>query len=314
MKCRVCGKPANISLRAYHTALCAEDFSLFFEKRVLTTIDKYHLVEDGDTPVIAVSGGKDSLTLWSIINKLGFASDGIYVDLGIKDYSDTSLSKIKTMADILKRKVFILHVRDTLNKGIDELARILRRAPCSACGMIKRYAMNRVCMDKGYSVLMTGHNLDDEASALLGNVLYWKEEYLWKKDIVLEGREGHLSKKVKPLFLCSERETAAYAIINGIDYVYEECPFSTDAKSLVYKSILNNLEESSPATKIAFVKGYLRTIKKAKANDDGRQKREISDCTVCGYPAYGEKCSMCRLMEKLEVGNTVYFEEYRPQS
>jgi tRNA-5-methyluridine54 2-sulfurtransferase len=350
MKCRVCGKPANISLSAYHTALCAEDFTAFIEKRVLTTINKYSLMNDGDTPVVAVSGGKDSLALWHIMNKLGFPADGIYIDLGIENYSDRSLLKIKKMADVLKRKVFIFRFRDMLGKGIEELAKILRRMPCSACGMIKRYVMNKVCLDHGYSVLMTGHNLDDEASALLGNVLYWKDEYLWKKDVLLEGREGRLSRKAKPLFLCSEREMAAYAIINRIDYIYEECPFSIGAKSLLYKGILNKLEELSPATKIGFIKGYLRMTKKIKAIDrdmtsrqgstggtkeddatdvqlfpesqapedmelyNEKKDREDSHCVVCGYPAFGEKCSMCRILEKFGIERPVFFEEYYPSS
>jgi tRNA-5-methyluridine54 2-sulfurtransferase len=312
MKCRVCGKPANIALKAYSTALCADDFTSFFEKRILTTINKYSLIQEGDRPIVAVSGGKDSLTLWYIINKLGFAADGIYVDLGIENYSDASFSKIKTMADILGRKVFVFRVDDILGKDIKELSRILRRVPCSACGMIKRYVMNRVCMDENYNVLVTGHNLDDEASALLGNVLYWKDEYLWKKNVLLEAREGHLSKKVKPLFLCSERESAAYAIINKIDYVYEECPFSIGAKSLTYKAILNKLEESSPATKIAFVKGYLKVAKDMRDEGSPGRRGEDSNCLVCGYPAYGERCSMCRLMEKIGATKAVHFEEYNP--
>ena len=312
MKCRVCGKPANISLKSYSTALCSEDFASFFEKRVLTTINKYKLIQEDDKPIIAVSGGKDSLTLWHIINKLGFAADGIYVDLGIEGYSDASFSKIKTMADRLGRKVFVFPVRDILGKDVKDLAKVLRRVPCSACGMIKRYVMNKICMDEGYNVLMTGHNLDDEASALLGNVLYWKDEYLWKKDVVLEAREGHLSKKVKPLFLCSERESAAYAIIAGIDYVYDECPFSVGAKSLVYKGILNKLEESSPATKIAFVKGYLKVAKDMRTGGGRKKQEEDSSCQVCGYPAYGDRCSMCRLMEKMGITKAVYFQEYNP--
>ncbi len=312
MKCRVCGKPASISLKSYNTALCAKDFTSFFEKRVLSTINKYSLIDDNDAPIVAVSGGKDSLALWHIINKLGFPADGVYVDLGIEGYSDISLSKIKIMADMLKRKVFIFPMRNVIEKGIDDLSRTLRRAPCSTCGMIKRYAMNRICIEKNYSVLMTGHNLDDEASALFGNILYWKDEYLWKKGVLLEGRAGRLSKKVKPLFLCSEREAAAYAIINGIDYVYEECPFSVDAKSLLYKSILNRLEELSPATKIGFIKGYLRAAKKHKSAEGENEDREGGDCKVCGYPTYGEKCSICRIMEKFEVKNKFYFEEYDP--
>jgi len=329
MKCRVCGKPANISLKSYNTALCSVDFTDFIEKRVLKTINKYSLVKADDNPVVAISGGKDSLALWHIMNKLGFKSDGIYVDLGIENYSDRSFLKIIKMADDLKRRVFVFRFRDMFGRGIEELAKILRRAPCSACGMVKRYVMNKVCMDYNYSVLMTGHNLDDEASALFGNILYWKDEYLWKKDVLLEGRKGRLSKKAKPLFLCSEREMAAYAIINNIDYIYEECPFSTGAKSLLYKGILNKLEELSPATKIGFIKGYLRMTKKIKAihlNEKdssnlivktGQNTTKDSDdsfCAVCGYPSFGEKCNMCRLLEKFEIKGPVVFEVYYPSS
>jgi uncharacterized protein (TIGR00269 family) len=312
MKCRVCGQPASINLRSYKTALCDSDFLSFFEKRVRTTIEKYRLITEGDIPIVAVSGGKDSLSLWYLMNKLGIECDGVYIDLGIEGYSDTSLDKIKKVADALKRKVYVFRIRSVLDKGIDGLARAMKRVPCSACGMIKRYIMNRICMDKGYNVLVTGHNLDDEASALFGNVLYWKKEYLWKKDIVLEAKEGHLSKKVKPLFLCSERESAAYAIMSDIDYVYEECPFSMNAKSIIYKGMLNTLEESSPGTKLMFVKGYLRALKDmGSAGETTREEaRETKYCVNCGYPTYGEKCSFCWALEKFGLHCSLKFDEY----
>lgn len=312
MKCRVCGQPASIRLKAYNTALCATDFASFLEKRVSDTIRKYRLVNEEDTPVVAVSGGKDSLSLWHIMNGLGYPSDGIYVDLGIEGYSDLSLSKIRKEADILGRKVYVFPVRQFLEKGIEELSHAMRRPACSVCGMIKRYVMNRVCMDKGYNLLATGHNLDDEASALLGNILYWKEEYLWKKGLALEGSEGHLSKKVKPLFLCSEREVAAYALIKGIDYIYDECPYSKGAKTLFYKELLNKVEEASPASKLAFVKGYLKTVKGLKAGL--QEKREPGYCALCGYPAFTDKCNMCRTLEKHGAGEAISFVEYDPSS
>ena len=100
------------------------------------------------------------------MNKLGIPCDGIYIDLGIEGYSDKSLDKIKKVAETLKRKVYVFPIGSVFDRGIDGLSKAIRRVPCSACGMIKRYMMNRICMDKGYNVLVTGHNLDDEASAL----------------------------------------------------------------------------------------------------------------------------------------------------
>lgn len=312
MKCRVCGEPAVISLKAYSTALCAPHFISFLEKRTLNTINKYRLIENGEKPIVAVSGGKDSLSVWFMLNKLGYAADGVYINLGIENYSDISFAKIEKMADLLMKKVYSFDIKRLSDKGIDGLAKVLKRVPCSACGMIKRYVMNRVCIEYGYTTLVTGHNIDDEASALFGNVLYWKEEYLGKKNVVLEARHGHLSKKVKPFFLCSERDIAAYAILNNIDYIREECPFSVGAKTLIYKDMLNRLEQLSPGTKIQFVKGYLKSFIKNRQEDI---KNTENFCSKCGYPTYGSICNMCRVLERLNIGEGhICFDEYDPSA
>ena len=309
MKCRVCGGQANIRLPQYNSALCAADFIAFFEKRVLGTITTHGLLGGHDRTLVAVSGGKDSLSLWHLLSRLGFSVDGIYIDLGIQDYSHVSFVKARQMADRLQRRLYSFSLSETFSKGVGELARIMKRPPCSLCGTIKRYVMNRACTHYGYSVLATGHNLDDEASALLGNMLHWKEEYLWKKGVVLEAEHG-LAKKVKPFFLCSEKEAAAYALLNEIDYVYEECPYSKGAKTLLYKSLLNHVEDVSPATKIAFLKGYL---KRAKAEASrGQEENEKGSCTVCGYPSYSEECNFCRLKKRFGNEADVRFDIYVP--
>ena len=165
--------------------------------------------------------------------------------------------------------------------------------------------MNRACIEHGYSVLATGHNLDDEASALLGNLLHWKEEYLWKKGVSLDAEGTHLARKVKPLFLCSEKEAAAYAVMSGIDYVYEECPYSVGAKTLLYKGLLNRAEEESPATKLMFMKGYLKRVRQGGLGKDERESK--SSCGVCGYPSYAGQCGFCRLLERFGTGDTLSF-------
>ncbi|MHB8109504.1 MAG: ATP-binding protein [Syntrophorhabdaceae bacterium] len=313
MKCKICGQPASISLRSHKTAFCDIHFLNFFENRVRTTIRRYDLINAGDRPVVAVSGGKDSLSLWVLLARMGIQADGVYVNLGIGDYSRVSLEKIKAIAGTIGRKFYVFNIPAIFGKDIREIAKVLRRAPCSACGMIKRYVMNRICVEQGYNVLLTGHNLDDEAAALMGNVLYWKKEYLWKKDISLQEDTGHLAAKAKPFFLCSEREVAAYAIISGIDYIYEECPFSIGAKTLMYKNILGNIEESSPGTKLMFVKGYLKElneIKKLTGDKDETSRPGTAYCTVCGYPSGGGTCGFCRVLEKLGVPFQIEFEQY----
>jgi tRNA-5-methyluridine54 2-sulfurtransferase len=314
MKCRTCGAQASIRLPQYNTAYCSKDFIAFIEKRVVGTIRKYGLIGEQDRTLVAVSGGKDSLALWHLANKLGYPADGIHIHLGIEGYSDLSFEKTKAMAERLQKRLYYFSLPETFRIGIKDLARIVRRPPCSLCGMIKRYVMNRASTECGYSVLATGHNLDDEASALLGNLLHWKEEYLWRKGVALEAEGSHLAKKVKPFFLCSEKESAAYALMSDIDYVYDECPYSVGAKTLMYKGLLNKVEDESPATKIAFVKGYLKRMKKEKQETAGVEAAAKNCCVACGYPSYAERCNFCQLTAKFGNAGPVKFHVYDPST
>lgn len=305
MKCRFCNDRAVINLRAYNISLCKNHLTWFVEKRTHDTIRKYRLIQMEDTLLVAVSGGKDSLSLWNILKKSGYKADGLYIHLGIDSYSDESLKKAISFAESICGRLYVVNLKEIFNRGINEIARFLRRTYCSACGTLKRYIMNRICMDKGYTALATGHNLDDEASALLGNLLYWKEEYLWKKNPLLEVEEGHLVRKVKPFFFLSEKEIAAYAVVSGIDYIYQECPYSRGAKTLLYKEILNRIEEESPGTKLGFLKGYLK-----RAKIERKEGKPMKYCSVCSYPSFGEKCVFCSLTERLNPSLSFTYVEY----
>jgi uncharacterized protein (TIGR00269 family) len=147
-------------------------------------------------------------------------------------------------------------------------------------------------------VLATGHNLDDEAARLLGNVLHWQREYLARQRPVLQPSHPKFVRKVKPLYLVSEYESAVYTFLRGIEYVVEECPNSVGATQLGYKDALNRLETASPGTKLRFVKEFLRTAQPAFAEVDDRSPGE---CERCGMPAFGAVCAFCNLVREVET-------------
>src|SRR2546426_10139496 len=96
----------------------------------------------------------------------------------------------------LFRSLLVHELKEDEGAGINDLADLVRRPTCSVCGTLKRYHFNRTAVMKGYNVLATGHNLDDEAARLLGNVLHWQEQYLEKKGPTLPGSGGGFAKKV----------------------------------------------------------------------------------------------------------------------
>src|SRR3972149_10530259 len=128
--------------------------------------------------------------------------------------------------------------------------------PGSVCGLAKRHEMNRIARDLGYDGLATGHNLDDEAAVLFGNTLTWSAQYLLRQGPVLPSEAG-LARKVKPLCRFYEREMTAYALLQGIEYIYEEGPFAAGSTSIFHKELLNQLEHARPGAKLTF---YLRFL------------------------------------------------------
>src|SRR5207248_1006161 len=114
-----------------------------------------------------------------------------------------------------------------------------RRPPCSACGTMKRHSFDAAALEGGFDVLVTGHNLDDEAARLMGNVLRWQTDHLARQRPVLPATHPKFVRKVKPLYLTSEYETAVYAFMRGLDYIVDECPNAAGASQLLYKDVLN---------------------------------------------------------------------------
>ena len=146
-------------------------------------------------------------------------------------------------------------------------------------------------------MLVTGHNLDDEAAVLFGNVLHWHTEYLGRQAPVLPARAG-FPKKVKPLVRLGEREMAAYCIVRGIDYIVDECPMATGNKHLMYKDALNSIDVRSPGAKADFYLGFLARAADRFTDESDDARESLGTCERCGAPSTGEVCAFCRLVER----------------
>jgi len=295
MRCQRCKGDATVEVRRHHTAFCNEHFIEFFDRQVERAIDGEHMFTRGDRVLVAVSGGKDSLALWDVLRRLGYDATGLYINLGIGEYSEESHRKSVAFAEGQGLELLVADIPHEYGMNVEEFARATRRVSCSACGLSKRYLFNRVAVDHGFQVVATGHNLDDEAAVLFGNLLHWQIEYLARQAPVLPSTHPRLARKVKPLYRIAEREAAAYAIVRGIDYIVDECPNSVGAKSLLYKDALNLLEQAAPGTKQSLYWGFLERGRPLVAAQDNATLR---DCVHCGQPTTAEVCAFCRMTER----------------
>jgi uncharacterized protein (TIGR00269 family) len=285
----------------HHAAFCKKCFTTFIHDQVARAIKSEGMFGKDDRILVAVSGGKDSLALWDILLKLGYKADGFYVHLGIGAYSERSYHMVRKFAETVGAVLRTHTVEQEEGAGIKELAQSVHRPTCSTCGTIKRYHFNRAAVEQDYDVMATGHNLDDEAARLLGNVLHWQEEYLEKQGPTLPASVEGFAKKVKPLYRLSERELAAYCVLNKIEYIVDECPMAQGARTLLYKEVLNRLETESPGTKQYFYWGFLeqqRAKRSSPAAMTEKDRAMLRPCSTCGQPTTAEVCSYCKLMAR----------------
>ena len=297
MKCRVCRAPAVIDLRRHNAAFCPDCFLKHCREQVSRSIDHFAMIEPGERVLVAVSGGKDSLALWDILLDLGYRADGLYLGLGIGSYSDESGDYARSYARGRNAELLEIDLRDAYGFDIPTGARAARRVPCSACGLSKRHLFNHAAREHGYEVVATGHNLDDEAAVLFGNVLRWDSAYLGRQLPVLPAAHG-FARKVKPLIRLGERETAAYCVIRGIDYIVEECPMAVGNKHLGYKDALNQIEVQSPGSKAAFYFGFIDRVSDLFTPLAEDERGSLHPCPGCGEPTTGELCAFCKLVDR----------------
>ncbi len=326
-------------MRQHKLALCAVHFGEWVPAQVEKTIHKYRMFTPQDRVLVAVSGGKDSLALWDILVRLGYHADGLYLGLGIDGgfaYSHQSRRKCEAFVKRLKesshQEIRIAEKRDvkspdstpapnsvppswrpalhtvsipnTYGQTMPEVAQRVQRGrskPCSVCGLIKRHEMNRIAQELGYSVLATGHNLDDEVAVLFGNTITWQVGYLARQAPVLSASQG-FARKVKPLCRMYEREMAAYCLLRGIAYIYEECPYSHGATSISHKELLAEMERKSPGAKQNFYLSFLRAKQDGFLNGNQAPHTPMHACDRCGQPTTAPgRCAFCRLWERIET-------------
>ncbi len=303
MKCRRC-KDKGISSKAiiflphHNLSLCKNCFGEWYEYRLRQTIKKTRMFTPGEKILVAVSGGKDSLALWYALKKLGYKVDAVHIDLGIKekDYSLISREKAENLGKRIKSHLHIVSIKEHLGEGIPELHWLSGRSPCSVCGLVKRYFINLIAKKGSYSCVATGHNLDDEVATLFSNLLSWDVDLMIRQAPVLPEKKG-FARRVKPLVRFTEKENLLYCLIHEIDYIREECPLARGTSSLLYKRLFNEVEQTSPGSKLRFYFNFQTNLRPLLPN---KSTARLKSCPSCGQPTTSDNlCAFCRLKERV---------------
>ncbi len=301
MKCSECNNEAVIYLSYSQKFLCSKHLSRLVEKRVGASIREYGMIEGRKRIGVAVSGGKDSLTMLYLLHKL-LGKDrrlkliAITVDEGIKGYRDVSIRNARRLAKSLGIEHHIYKFTDYAIP-MDRLMKHKKTDPCSYCGVFRRWILNKAAGELKLDALAIGHNLDDIIQTFLMNMM--RNEPLRIARFTPNGgiieSEAFVS-RIRPLFSIPEREVMAYALCNNIDFHNGECPYAAYALRNPVREFLNNMEEKYPGVKFRVLNSYLSVLKNMKVPENLTTRT----CITCGGPSSTEQCKRCILLDKLK--------------
>ena len=282
------------------------EFINYFEKKVFKTIKKFSLLNLDDKVCVAVSGGKDSIATLYLIHKYMKKKNlennlfALAIDEGIENYRDETLEFLKKFCLKYKIKLYIESYKKEFKTSQDENVKFLKEnnkniSPCNICGTFRRNILNKKSREFGATKLITGHNLDDEAQNIMLNI--------FKNNFKILARLGPINgvnenkdfvKRVKPLYLTTEKEVLIYTYLKKFGVKYTQCPYSKGQFRDEISEVLNNLEDNRKGVKYSIINFFLEIQNDLKKKyKESEKESSFKKCTLCGEPTQKKICNTC---------------------
>lgn len=223
-----------------------EEIALIRQRVKLTRLfhkacSEYGLIADGDTILVGLSGGKDSLAL---VEFMGERSK-IYVPR-FKVYAvHVSVENIGYQSDIAYLQSFceahnvtFVHRVTRFDDSTDQ-----RKSHCFLCSWYRRKALFETAQELGCNKIALGHHQDDIIETLLMNLVF-------QGSFSTIAPSLNMSKfpitMIRPLCLMEEKEIAAYSEMRGYQKQAKLCPFEKESSRSGMKELVKQLEQFNP--------------------------------------------------------------------
>ncbi|MDG6223694.1 MAG: TIGR00269 family protein [Candidatus Bathyarchaeota archaeon] len=308
--CTLCKRNDAVFGRSYSgEKLCKRCFCRTVEDRVRKTIARYDMLKPIDEFMLAVSGGKDSITLLHILAKLEKGFPGVKfcagtVDEGIRDYRDEALKIAKDNCKKLGIDHVVVSFKELFGYELDEIVELIKKkqkkglTACSYCGVLRRRALNTLAREKGFKKLVTAHNLDDETQTMLLNVIHGDPFRIGRAKPVLNVIHPKLVQRVKPLCMVPEKEVVFYSYLKGIEFQCIDCPYAQDALRNDIRDMLGRIEHKHSGTLFTVFKSM---EKLQPALEDYIKQTKLTECKICGEPTVEDICRPCEMLQEIKV-------------
>ncbi|MBU0762456.1 MAG: TIGR00269 family protein [Candidatus Altiarchaeota archaeon] len=302
MNCIHCGSKAYFELRYSGHFVCKKHFIGLFERRVKKTIRQNKLLSNGDHILVALSGGKDSMTCLKILHDITSKNPKVHlsavtIDEGIRG---KNMAYAVDFCNSLGVEHNVVSFKDFFGLNIDEVLHNVKAEgvlACSICGVLKRRLLNDFSRKHKVSKVATGHNLDDEIQSAFMNFMRSDHERMARVGPMVGVKaHGGFVPRIKILRECPEDEVKAYADLLKLPYFKNQCVHSKTSLRTTVKKMLDSLEVNHPGSKYQMLRS---TDELASILRKNIKEADPNQCRKCGEPSAQEICKTCQLLSKL---------------
>jgi tRNA 2-thiocytidine biosynthesis protein TtcA len=213
-------------------------------RHVGRAISDFRLIEPGDRILVAVSGGKDSYTLLTLLQALArrapvrFDLVAVHLDQGHPGYDGTPLRRFLALCGaehhILAENTYAI-VKEKVPEG---------KTTCSLCSRLRRGILYRAAAELGCNKIALGHHREDALETLLLN-LFFAGKLAAMPARLLSDDGAHVV--IRPLITCPEELIARYAATRAFPILpCNLCGSQAEAQRKQMKALLARLEGEHP--------------------------------------------------------------------
>lgn len=215
----------------------------YISKKIGKAIMDYQMISEGDRILVAVSGGKDSLTLLKILRDRLRISPVKYELLAVhitpnKDY----LIDPEILREYFEDNHYSYHIEriDFKNDKSDNTIN------CFWCSWNRRKALFQLAEKFGFNKIALGHHLDDIVQTIVLNLFFNGEiSCMLPKQELFKGKLTI----IRPLAYVQEKEIVSFAKTQNFPFRSRPCPDASKSKRTYVASLLNELERLNPYVK-----------------------------------------------------------------
>ncbi|MDE1828996.1 MAG: TIGR00269 family protein [Thaumarchaeota archaeon] len=299
MKCDYCENPVAYSRKYAGENLCPSCFSKSIIRKTAKTISKYKMIQPKDVVGVAVSGGKDSLSLLHVLKQISlnhnFTLRAITVDEGIPGYRDEALELVRNFCNKIGVEHNVYSYKKLFGTTLEQSLELREKekiSSCSICGILRRRAIDFGAKELGVDTVATGHNLDDFIQTFIINLLSGDTNKIGWMDPEPTDRRA---RRIKPFCEIYENEIVFYAFTNDIPFQSEECPHMNEGIRTEIRNFLNLLETKHIGVKNNMYRSILKVSSKLRDYTEKKWKT----CSNCGSDCTGDTCAVCNTLLNL---------------